>query len=156
MPRLLIDTNVLLLHVVGSHDRTLIERLKRTATFTQADFDLLQEELHRYSDLVVTPSILTELSNLLPNWAHELVAQSMRHILTPFQEEGAPFAEVMADPVFPRLGFTDTAITTVAFPGADENNLHVLTDDVHLYNELAYRGVNVINFNHLRSSRMID
>jgi hypothetical protein len=65
-------------------------------------------------------------------------------------------AEIIADLVFPRLGFTDTAITTVALSGADEDNLHVLTDDVHLYNELAYRGVNVINFNHLRSSRMID
>jgi hypothetical protein len=53
MPRLLIDTNVLLLHVVGSHDRMLIERLKRTATFTQADFDLLQGELRRYAALVV-------------------------------------------------------------------------------------------------------
>ena len=151
MPRLLIDTNVLLLHVVGSHDRTLIERLKRTATFTQADFELLQGELRNYSALIVTASILAEVSNLLPDWAHELVAQSMPNIFAAFQEEGAGFAEIMADRVFPRLGFTDAMIAAIA--GGD---FHVLTDDVHLYNELAYRGIEVTNFNHLRSGRMLD
>ena len=156
MPRLLIDTNVLLLHVVGSHDRTFIDRVKRTATFTQADFELLQGELAKYSALVVTPSVLAELSNLLPNWAHEHVAQSMPDVFASFQEEGAGFAEVISDRVFARLGFTDTAIVMIASSGTADDELHVLTDDVHLYNELAYRGVTVANFNHLRSRRMID
>jgi hypothetical protein len=156
MARLLVDTNVLLLHVVGSHDRTMIGRLKRTETFTEEDFDLLQEELARYSGLVVTASVLSEVSNLLPNWAHPNIAGTMPVVFALFEELGAAFLTVMADPVFPRLGFTDTGIATIASAVTADEAIHVLTDDVHLYNELAYRGIGVTNFNHLRSGRMVD
>ncbi len=41
----LVDTNLLLLYVVGVHDRDLIPRFKRTAAFTVQDFGILAETL---------------------------------------------------------------------------------------------------------------
>lgn len=152
MPVLIIDTNVLLLHVVGSHDPAMIPRLKRTAEFDFHDFRLLQETLRKYSGLVITASILAEVSDLLPNWAHQVVAETMSAAFGRFSERGVDFRHAFADPAFDRLGFTDTVIKLIA---SNEEAIEVLTDDVHLFHELAYRGVNVTNFNHLRSPRTI-
>jgi hypothetical protein len=150
MPALIVDTNVLLLHVVGSWRRSFIARFKRTQTFTPEDFDLLARTMARYSSLLVTPSILTEVSNLLGN-AHPQMAGAFRTCVESFDERGTAFRAVIADRAFDRLGFADCATALVA-----AGDVHVLTDDVHLYSELAYRGVSVTNFNHLRSGRMID
>ncbi len=42
MQHLLIDTNVLMLLLIGRWDRKSIPSFRRTATFTVDDFDLLQ------------------------------------------------------------------------------------------------------------------
>src|SRR4051812_13958525 len=97
MPSFLIDTNILLLHVVGSWNRALIPSSKRTSVFTEEDFDLLQETLSAYSPLLVTPAILTEVSNLLPTQAHRLLAATMVTVFEPFEERTADFRSVMAD-----------------------------------------------------------
>jgi hypothetical protein len=150
MPRLLVDTNVLLLHVIGSWDRGQITRFKRTRSFTSDDFDLLQQTFARYAGLLATPGVFAEVSNLVGNM-HDRVAPTMRLVYHPFEERTVGFQQVLADRAFPRLGFADCAIAQVAGP-----DVHVLTDDVHLYSELAYRGLSVTNFNHLRSGSMID
>ena len=53
---------------------------------------------------------------------------------------------VLQDHAFSRLGLTDTAITTL---GA---SVLVITDDFALYGSLAHRGIDAINFGHLRSA----
>lgn len=55
-------------------------------------------------------------------------------------------AELSRKPPFVKLGITDTSIIEVAAAP-----YLVLTDDFRLYNFLADRGVDVLNFNHLRS-----
>jgi hypothetical protein len=151
MRSLLIDTNILMLHVVGSWSPLLISKSKRTSVFTEEDFDLLQMVLKPYSSLLVTPPILTEVTNLLmPTEGHKVLAQTMVSVFEGFDERSADFRTVMADPAFWRLGFTDTMIAILA---ADQ--IDVLTNDVHLYAELLARGVNVTNFNHLRTDKLM-
>ena len=62
---LLIDSNLLLLLFVGLRDRDRIQKFKRTAQFTIRDFERLAAFIRRFKEVVTTPSILTEVSNLL-------------------------------------------------------------------------------------------
>jgi hypothetical protein len=52
---------------------------------------------------------------------------------------------VVNESCFRRLGLTDAAIATLA-----RHNYLFLTDDFGLYSTLTGRGVDAINFNHLR------
>lgn len=60
-----VDSNLLLLLVVGLFRRQLVPQFKRTRAYTVEDFDLLQSVLLQYSELVVSASVLTEVSNLV-------------------------------------------------------------------------------------------
>ncbi len=65
MRSVLLDTNLLLLLVVGLFNRDLIARHKRTNSFVPEDFDLLMEFIDGYDVLWVTSHCLAEVSNLL-------------------------------------------------------------------------------------------
>jgi hypothetical protein len=140
MSRLLIDTNILLLYVVGSFGRDTIKRFKRTSAFDADDFDLLVRHIGSYTNIVVTGGIL-------PDYLHEAVAPTLVSVVNDAVEEHAPAAEVLADRVFPRLGFTDCGIVRAA----NDRETTVMTDDVQLYLELLAREMAAVNFNHLRA-----
>jgi hypothetical protein len=61
---LLVDTNLLLLYLVGKTNPDRIRNFKRTSRYTVEDFELLDEIMGQFKTLVTTPHILTELSNL--------------------------------------------------------------------------------------------
>jgi hypothetical protein len=61
---IIVDTNLLLLLLIGSHNPTLISSFKRTTRYTASDFHLLVETLALFSTLLTTAHILTEVSNL--------------------------------------------------------------------------------------------
>lgn len=147
--RVLVDTNLLLVLLVGAVDRTAITSFKRTRAYTPDDFDLLNAFVGRYQQVVVTPHVLTEASNLLgqlqPNLrgpARRVVAQLVPKLL----EEVAPSSELVAEPLFTRLGLTDAAIARTS-----RGSVTVLTDDLDLYDALARQGGDVVNFNHVRA-----
>ena len=52
---------------------------------------------------------------------------------------------VVADASFDRLGLTDAAIASIS-----PHSLLVLTDDLDFYMTLLHRGVDALNFNHIR------
>src|SRR5688572_3320883 len=62
--KIILDTNLLLLFVVGSYDPLYITRHRRTANFTVDDYELLCVRIDG-AELVFTPNVLTETSNLL-------------------------------------------------------------------------------------------
>jgi hypothetical protein len=64
---LLLDTNLLLLLFIGGKDISLIKKAKTLAAYTEEDYELLQElaSLNRFTVLLTTPHIITEVSNLL-------------------------------------------------------------------------------------------
>jgi len=146
---LLIDTNLLLLLVVGSYDRDLIGGFKRTVTFTAKEFDLLLRFANQFSTIVTTPHILTETSNFI----HQLrgmhrtrVGIVLRSLVEHAQEKHESARTLVAKDDFLRFGLTDTAIIDIA----PEQHL-VLTDDLPLVHLLQNRGIDAINFNHLRT-----
>jgi hypothetical protein len=145
MPNLLIDTNILLLHIIGNWKRDAVSGHRRTNTFSAADFDLLQGYLRGHNRLVTTPAVLAEASNLMGNHFHEIVATSFVATCSPLIEVTHPKDQVMAGIPFERLGFTDSSI--IAALDADTM---LLTDDVQLYLQAMFQGFQAVNFNHLR------
>lgn len=144
----LLDTNVLLLYVVGAVDRKQIGTFKRTMQFAPEDYDLVSGIVGRFDRLVSTPNILTEVSNLLgqlPANLHSTFFQAFGVGIRLLEENLVKSSEVSSRPEFTRLGLTDTAIIHVA-----RQHL-VVTTDWPLSNSLASAGVDVINFNHIRT-----
>ena len=147
MQRALLDTNLLLLLIVGTFDRKVIPRYRRTQGFTPSDYDLLLRQLSRFGVIATTPGILTETSNLLGNEFHVDAAATLVATCAPFLEIHHPKQDVFAQIGFDRLGFADASILASIDP-----ETVVLTDDVALYNQVLYLGGIAQNFNHLRSN----
>jgi len=146
---LLIDSNLLLLLFVGLYDRNRIARFKRTAQFTIDDFELLVSFVKRFKKVVTTPSILTEVSNLLGQLPDELKSSFYGYFaeaIRVLREQYTPSHALSNEKAFPKFGLTDTAILRAA-----TGNYLVLTDDFRLAQYLLSQDVDVINFNHLRT-----
>ena len=154
MPRsIALDANLLILLVVGLVDRDLIQTHKRTKSFEPADFDLLTSILAGYDEIVVTPNVLTETSNLLAQVREPARTRLMRQLalIVPTQrEEYVASAEVTRHPDFVRLGLTDCGLLDVV---GDE--LVMLTTDHDLYMAASRQNAKTINFNHLRQRRLL-
>ncbi|HZL36920.1 MAG TPA: PIN domain-containing protein [Tepidisphaeraceae bacterium] len=146
---LLIDSHMVLLYVVGSHDKTLISRFKRTQTYTPDDFDTLDAVLSLFSRIVVTPHIFAEVNSLLRQLPEAIrdacFASSFLEVIQVVDEVQVASKDAAVHEKFPRLGLTDCAICSLAGQCA------ILTDDLPLYGNLAQMGAPVINFTHLRN-----
>ena len=64
---LLTDTNLLLLYIVGSLDIELIGNFKRTAHYSIDDFYIVSTFIELFEKKIVTPHILTEVSDFIDN-----------------------------------------------------------------------------------------
>ena len=148
MQKLLIDTNVLLLWIIGSFDRASIRSYRRTAQFTPGDFDLLITYRSRYRQTLTTAPILTEASNLLGNDFHVEIASTLIDLGRGLIEVAKPKGEVFEIEGFDRLGFSDC--TTLA---AMDGETTLLTDDVQLHAQASLFEFDAVNFNHLRNYR---
>jgi hypothetical protein len=144
----LVDTNLLILYLVGLSNRSRIPRFKRTQIYSEGDFDLLRALLGPAKALYTTPHILTEVSDLV-----KLESPDLDLFLREFArwvgwavETTPPAVRIVEHELLRRLGFADTGIAKACDDGPA-----VLTDDLNLYLALAERGFPVVNFNHARS-----
>ena len=145
---LLVDTNLLLLYLVGELSSKLIPRFKRTQAFKFEDFTLLKAIVDSFSVLVTTPGVLTEVSNL----AGQLSGQVRTRFFGNFaervqllQETHVPSEEVVRTQIFQRLGLTDSAIIL-----ACKGRYLALTADFALAHFMEANRLDVINFNDIR------
>lgn len=146
MRQLLVDTNILILWIVGTFDRDRVGSHRRTKTFEPSDFDLLIRFRSNFGVALTTPSIASETSNLLGNDFHRAAAPAFLTVCSSFVEIIKPMSAVLADNAFPRLGFSDVASLL-----AMDARTTLLTDDAQLYVETLSRGHAAINFSHMKS-----
>jgi hypothetical protein len=102
-----------------------------------------------FKEVVTTPSILTEVSNLLGQLPDKLRCSFYQHFaygLKNLDEHYTPSRELGDEKGFPKFGLTDMAILHAA-----SGKYLVLTDDLHLAQYLEGLNIDVINFNHLRT-----
>ncbi len=138
---IVLDANLLVLLVVGLHDRARIATFKRTRQYTADDFDLLGRLIGGGTRITVTPGILTETSNLVG----EARLPVLRALIGRVAEKHMPAARLAESLFFDRFGLTDAGIAELA------GSHLILTGDFRLSESLRHRGFEVLNFNHLRT-----
>lgn len=129
MKKLIIDTNLLILYVVGSIDNAKqIENSRYLSGFTVRHYDFLLELMSDYDEFYFTPYIATETSNLLHRdfhgWVKTQVFDFLRTLFTDV------FKIIHAIPQRDTQGFT------FARYGLTDNSLiHLINDYVILTND---------------------
>jgi hypothetical protein len=144
---LLVDTNLLLVIIVGRYNPRRIGSFKRTAQYTPADFGALEQLIARFAIIATTPNIMTEVDNLarqLPIREHGAVSRSLSEAALALHETHRPSGELLRAPDHVRLGISDAHSCLLAAQRL------LLTDDMDLWGAARSRGFDALNFNHLR------
>ena len=144
-----IDSNLLLLLVVGRSSRDIIAKHKRLRQFTARDYDILLGLLEPVDQVYVTPHSLTETSNLLAQHGkpeRTLLFAQLRCLIHESKEVIVAGTAASNHHAFKRLGLTDAALLEVVTKQAQ-----LLTVDLDLYLEAEKKEPNsVVNFTYLR------
>lgn len=150
MSKVLLDTNTLLLLIVGNLDLSAIGR-KKLQTSTVEDFQNLMTAIKAFSLHITTPHILTETSNHLGSGNQLLVANSdkafakyaanVSEVYEPSAKLCENFGHWLRD-----HGLADAAILLCA----KERDVTVFTSDAALYHRLFEVTENVVNILHHR------
>lgn len=96
---LLIDTNLLLVLLVGAQDREQIARFKRTSAYSREDYDLLARFVADFRQIAGMPNVLTEVSNLAGQLAEPLRTRVLEGL--------AAFASQAVERYVPKQGSGD-------------------------------------------------
>ncbi len=150
---IIVDTNLLLVIFVGLHSPELIPKFKRTEKFATDDFYTLQKMVDLFRKIVVTQSILTEVSNLLGHLSEEtgrLCHNVFANCMEKLTEEAFPSRSLVVLPHFSKFGLADAGIIYQA-----KDKYLVLTDDWRLSQYLEVQGIDSMNFNHVRMMNWI-
>ena len=154
MSSALIDTNLLVLLVVGATDRNLIGAHRRARSFIPRDYDEFLQLLAGFDLFWITSHCLAETSNLLAQ-TDEKKARTLLSGLSRFcmntRESHLSRERIFADRNFLRLGVADTG-----FVQKSRSVTCTFTMDVQLYETISRLGRKVINFNHVRAPYLVS
>ena len=126
-----VDSNLLVLLVVGRFDQGLIARHPRLSAYEQGDYDKLLELIRPYGTVLVTPNTLTETSNLLGRYDEPGRSQLfavLRDLIDEINEITVVSSRASHRPEFYRLGLADSALLE-----AIEQEMPLVTVDLQLY-----------------------
>ena len=149
MSAIALDSNLVLLLIVGQVAPSLLGRHKRLSGYDRRDFNHLVGILGRVDDIVTTPNAMSEVSNLARQGIRDPDLSRIYNALKQFAEHSneryLPSRDAAAAPEFVRLGLTD--VTWLSIPTAETP---LLTDDTDLYLAALGRGFQAIKFNEYR------
>jgi hypothetical protein len=140
---LLVDTNILLLYIVGIVNVDLIRNLSRTANFTENDFYLVEKFINFFDVNITTPHILTEVSDLLGNRIELQLA--LGKYIELIEEKFLESKQITRTKTFLQFGLADTAITETA-----KNSYLVVTDDNPLFGCSVNQKIDAVNLDQIR------
>lgn len=109
---LLIDTNLLVLYIVGSVNINRVESFKRTRKYSRSSYKLLLRVINRFKPVYTLAHVMAEVSNLTDLAEPELQRARLllKEILSLVQEPSMPSAHAAENQDFQRLGLVDAAI----------------------------------------------
>jgi len=143
-----LDSNLLLLLVVGTYNAARIGKFKRTEKYIPNDFRLLEILRKQLDHWVATPNIITEVDNLsrqTDEREYSGISSAFNTVINKFVERHLSCQEAIANPLHARLGVTDCITLALA----SERHL-IVTDDFPLAGRLEKMGCDVININNIR------
>ena len=147
----LIDTNLLLLYVIGTYDPARISQFDKTCNFPLGTFDLLDRIINKFDKVITTPYILAEVSN----WAgqfpsldkaklHPQLFGIFAALIEGLEESYETSTVIAKNAAFSWLGLADTSIANLG------NKYLVLTINGPLLGYLQKNGVDAVNISVLR------
>ena len=147
---ILLDSNLLVLLFVGCVDPNLVGSFKRTKNqgFSNKEFSLLQNIVSRFSRVVTTPHILTETSNYvcqLHGQTRQTALRVFKQAVQSFKERRSESKKLVQTEAFFNFGLTDCAVLDLP-----PKKYLILSVDAALVIALQKKGVDAVNFNHLR------
>ena len=140
---LLVDTNILLLYIVGTVNVELIRNFRRTAYFTESDFYNVSKFIDIFDVKITTPHILTEVSDLLGNRVELQIALGKYTQL--MEERFLDSKQIVETETFLQFRLADAAITQTA-----KNSYLVVTDDNPLFGYLVNQKIDTVNLDQIR------
>lgn len=148
----LIDTNLLLVLLVGNIDRRLVGRIGRTEKYTKEDYERIKDALCLFNRFIIIPQVLTETGNMLKRYCPtastllDLTLELRRFVHDHATRESRALSRrITIHPAFENLGYADAAILNAA-----AGRHLIFTDDGPLQ-AMAYRfNADVLPFNWLR------
>ena len=146
---LLVDSNLLLLYLVGSYDTSLVGdgKFNKLSKYTAEDYRLLVRLKAVFARSVTTPHVLTEVSNLTNDLPSSTRSECLKEFAATFEEMEelmTPSLEAARRSDFHFLGLTDAALAQWS------SRFLVVTDDLRMVAKLNESGQQALNFNHLR------
>lgn len=147
-----LDTNLLVLLVVGSASKAYIARHDRLSGYTENDFDLLVELVGGFSDIVVLPHIWTEADYLVRSGGlrhpatHEIL-DKLRVLISSTTELPIASAAGATRWEFGSLGLADSVLLHLSSMEAHDLPVTLITADRDLANAAASQGYACIDYN---------
>ena len=148
---IIVDTGPLILLLAGYYNYDSIGKSKLTAEFIKRDFDILTSFLSKFRKIIVTPHVLSEVSNLINTRVHKSdfadFIEKIIENLSDFKEVYVQKDEIISREELKKVGITDTGILLAC---ERDNNL-ILTKDFRFKGLCISKGLPVIHFDRLRA-----
>jgi hypothetical protein len=155
-----IDTNLMVLLIVGSASKEYISRHKRLGGYTVDDFEMLGVLLSGFSEIVLLPHILAEVSNisrqagnLLDGLARAKIRSALRTIIETCVELPLQSMSGVQRDEFDMFGLTDSVILHFCTMAINGIRPTLLTVDTELANSAYSSGYSVIDYKEQFQSR---
>jgi len=116
---IVIDTNALLVYIIGLIDVNLVGKTRRDSLYDKDDFYYLAKVIQSPENICVVPNIWTELDNLLNqeikfNYKYQYFT-ILKEVISKSSEKYLATRDIFGDfQEFVDLGVTDSAILTLA------------------------------------------
>ncbi|MEB2780141.1 PIN domain-containing protein [Algoriphagus sp. C2-6-M1] len=147
-----IDTNALILLVVGLIDKSLISTHKRTSIFESIDFENLTFLIGSLERILTTPNVLTEVDNLLNNfqkghrWTYY---QVLKELISKSTERFIESKSNLESQAFFDLGLTDSGVLEIC-----KECDFLITGDSKLADYANAYGIKVVDLKKIRNDRL--
>lgn len=145
----ILDTNLLLLYLIGSYDVDYICQFKRTCMYDVNDFRWLRNFIHNFDSVIVTPQVLGELWNFVEKIRKDRFSRFLDVTIPRLIGLCEHYIEkelIIEETCFRYVGVTDTSLIC----SGKQRKCLVITDDLRSYSYYLSNGVEAININHLR------
>lgn len=146
-----LDTNLLVLLIVGLADIHLVAQHKKLNSYNETDFKLLVAILDKCKKIVITPHILAETSNLVTFGMHGDNETKVFFALRLFMER-ENFLEIHTHgkDISNKEGYLKFGLSDIGLLETLKSESVLLTDDYKLSGYAEKRNFETLNFNHLK------
>ncbi len=150
MASALIDTNLLLLLVVGMTNKKYISKHKRTKMFTERCYDEFLELLENFDSLWITSHCLAETSNLLKHTGKHQAQELLSTLSGICLKHSEP--HIIRDDIFNSKHYLRLGVADTGFVLKSKEVTHSFTVDHDLYGAISALGREITNFTHIQTT----